>query len=132
MADEDGLASPFDDDLFLSVPRLSQTRNVTYVLALWDGRQVNLDLSHGQNIRGSRHVDKEICGRTKRQQSAPIDSLVPLTSSTMYIPLPNIQSSMFPNVPWTVAFAPAAVKAPIVPTIKYWNTKLLLLPCLLL
>jgi hypothetical protein len=35
-------------------------------------------------------------------------------------------------VPCTVAFAPIAVSAPIVPTMKYWNTKLLLLPCLLL
>lgn len=76
MADKDGLASPFDDDLFLSVPRLSQTRNVAYVLALWNGRQVNLDLSHGQNIRGSRHVHQEICGWARHQQFVPIDSLV--------------------------------------------------------
>lgn len=33
----------------------------TYVLALWDSGEVNLDLSHGQNISGSRHVDEEVC-----------------------------------------------------------------------
>jgi hypothetical protein len=36
---------------------------ITYVLALGDCRQVNLDLGHGQNIRGSRHGNQEICVR---------------------------------------------------------------------
>ena len=69
VADEDGLASPFDDDLFPSVYRLHRTRSDAYVLALWNGRQVDLDLSHSQNIRGSRHVHKEICVQTQYQQS---------------------------------------------------------------
>lgn len=35
------------------------------------------------------------------------------------------------HVPCTVALAPAAVRAPIVPTMKYWKTRLLLAPLLL-
>lgn len=44
MADEDGLAPPLDDD----------------VLALGDGREVNLDLGHGEDVGGSGHVLKEL------------------------------------------------------------------------
>ena len=32
-----------------------------YVLALGDSVEVDLDLGHGQNISGSRHVDEEFC-----------------------------------------------------------------------
>lgn len=33
---------------------------ITYVLALGNGRQVNLDLGHGQNIRRGGHVHQEV------------------------------------------------------------------------
>lgn len=44
VSDEDGLASPLDDN----------------VLALGDRAQINLNLGHGQNVGGSRHVDQEL------------------------------------------------------------------------
>ena len=59
VADEDGLATPLDDDLFPVNGLISMTVDLTHVLALGNGVQVNLDLGHGQNIRGSRHIDKE-------------------------------------------------------------------------
>lgn len=34
---------------------------MTYVLAFWDGRKINLNLGHGQDIGGSGHVNQEIC-----------------------------------------------------------------------
>jgi len=45
VSDEDGLSSPLDDD----------------VLALGDGGEIDLNLGLGQDICGSRHVDKEVC-----------------------------------------------------------------------
>lgn len=47
VADEDGLTTPFDDD----------------VLALGDGSEVNLNLGHGKDVSGGGHVDEEVCGR---------------------------------------------------------------------
>jgi hypothetical protein len=44
VSDEDGLASPLNDN----------------VLALGDRGKVNLDLGHGQNVGGSGHVDQEL------------------------------------------------------------------------
>lgn len=32
----------------------------THILALGDAAQINLDLGHGQNVGGSRHVDEEL------------------------------------------------------------------------
>jgi hypothetical protein len=32
----------------------------THVLALGDRAQINLNLGHGQNVGGSRHVDQEL------------------------------------------------------------------------
>ena len=78
VTDENGLASPFDEDLFLSVPQFSSTKDIAYVLPFRNGRQIDLDLSHGQNIRGRRHVHKEICESTKHQHFVPIDFLAPL------------------------------------------------------
>lgn len=62
VADEDGLASPLDDDLrdgsTTDAPD-EHTRH-TYVLALGDGLEVDLNLSLSQDIGGGRHVDKEV------------------------------------------------------------------------
>lgn len=44
MSDENGLSSPLDDD----------------VLTEGNGTELDLDLGHGQNISGSRHVGKEV------------------------------------------------------------------------
>ena len=44
MSNEDGLAAPFDDDVF----------------AERDGRKVNFDFSLSENIGGCCHVDEEI------------------------------------------------------------------------
>ena len=46
VTNEDRLATPFNDN----------------VLALGDRSEVNFDFSHGQNIGGRGHVDKEVCG----------------------------------------------------------------------
>lgn len=70
MADEDGLATPLDDDLLcvsvdsrLSIswcPWISEYC-VTYVLALRDSVEVDLNLGHGQDIGRGGHVDEELC-----------------------------------------------------------------------
>lgn len=61
VANEDWLSSPLDDDLFqLSTPILFLDifeLGETYVLSLRDGGKVDLNLSHGQNIRRCGHVD---------------------------------------------------------------------------
>lgn len=70
MSDEDGLATPFDDDLNAVLKNRfnecdgisSRIGRSTHVLALGDGAQVNFDLGHGQNIGGSGHVDEELWG----------------------------------------------------------------------
>lgn len=36
----------------------------SYVLSLGDGGEVDLDLSHGENIGRGAHVDQEVCART--------------------------------------------------------------------
>ena len=66
VTDEDGLTTPLDDDLeqgesVRKPRRVLKTRLETYVLALRDSSEVDLDLGHGQHIGGSRHVDEEIC-----------------------------------------------------------------------
>jgi hypothetical protein len=72
VADEDGLSTPLDDDLVIpstlvshfqglppkAVPMNSEM-SLTYVLALRDGVEVDLNLGHGQNVGGSRHVHQE-------------------------------------------------------------------------
>lgn len=47
VADEDGLTTPFDDD----------------ILALGDGGEVNLDLGHSEDVGGGGHVEEKVCGR---------------------------------------------------------------------
>lgn len=47
MTDEDGLATPLDDD----------------ILSFGNRGEVDFDLGLGQDICGSGHVDKEICLR---------------------------------------------------------------------
>lgn len=34
---------------------------MTYVLALGDGGEVDLNLGHGENVGRRGHVDKEVC-----------------------------------------------------------------------
>ena len=66
VADEDGLAAPFDDDLFpgakaISTVALQAVTNgkngAAYVLALGYGCQVNLDFCLREHVRGGGHVD---------------------------------------------------------------------------
>ncbi|KAK8080522.1 hypothetical protein PG997_008340 [Apiospora hydei] len=56
VSDEDGLASPLDDD----------------ILALGDGVEVDLDLGHGQDIGGRGHVLQELCSRGLTRVSKPL------------------------------------------------------------
>lgn len=46
VSDEDGLATPLDND----------------VLAEWDCREVDFDFGLGEHVGGRSHVDEEICG----------------------------------------------------------------------
>ena len=66
VADEDGLAAPFDDDLFPQGKAIStmELQAITvgknggaYVLALGYGSQVNLNLCLRQHVCGGGHVD---------------------------------------------------------------------------
>lgn len=63
VADEDGLTAPFDEDLFVCVRDWLGVcgGRGTYVLAFWDGGEINFDLCHGQDICRCGHVDEEIC-----------------------------------------------------------------------
>lgn len=86
------------------------------VLALWDGCKVNLNLGLGQDVCGSGHVDQEVC----KQPSQPCDLVLYHRFALCY------------DIPCTVAFAPSALTAPNVPTMKYWKTLLLVSPPLAL
>jgi hypothetical protein len=88
---------------------------MTYVLALCNGAQVNLDLGLCQDIGGCGHVDEEICNST---QLAQCHQLSPHGTPFSAVKLGEDQLS----IPCTVAFAPNADIAPIVPTMKYWKT----------
>ena len=63
MSDEDGLASPLDDDLLLSASVAPGDTPVgeTHVLAQWDGSEIDLNLGLGQDVGGRGHVDEEVC-----------------------------------------------------------------------
>jgi hypothetical protein len=50
VTDENGLSSPFDNDLGSISTSLIVFDNVSYVFALWDVIQGDLHLGHGQNI----------------------------------------------------------------------------------
>lgn len=81
VTDEDGLASPFDNDLDVclacqweEVRVLMMGRGKSYVLAFGDCGEVDLNLGHGQDVGRGGHVDQEICRRregTYRQRSIP-------------------------------------------------------------
>lgn len=69
MTDEDGLTTPLDDDLSereldRDTGYWNESNEVangnTYVLALGDGTERDLDLGLGQDIGGGGHVDQEI------------------------------------------------------------------------
>jgi hypothetical protein len=61
VTDEDGLASPLDDDLpSISAAQLSGTDS-THVLALGDGGEIDLNLGLGQNVGRGGHIDEEVC-----------------------------------------------------------------------
>lgn len=63
MADEDGLAAPFDDYLRWSAFLVAQTIGIgfAYILALRDGLQANLDLGLCQHISRGGHIHQEVC-----------------------------------------------------------------------
>jgi len=63
VSDEDGLASPLDNDLLSSAPvsKYSTSNCGTYVLALGNGSEVDFYLGLGQNVGGGGHVDEEVC-----------------------------------------------------------------------
>ena len=63
MSDEDGLASPLDNDLrCLSCCSTSSCiHRETHVLALGDSGEIDLNLGLGQNVGGGGHVDEEVC-----------------------------------------------------------------------
>ena len=64
VADEDGLASPLDNDLrclSCCCSTSSCIHRETHVLALGDGGEVDLNLGLGQNVGGGGHVDEEVC-----------------------------------------------------------------------
>lgn len=104
----------------------------THVLALRNGSKVNLNLGLGQNVGGSRHVDKEIC---KANSLACIASIAahaqsirkaangyPATSHASLLAVPVLSgasSRRGVDIPCTVAFAPMLTSAPMVPTMKY-------------
>lgn len=69
VTDEDGLTTPLDDDLLERVLDRDTgywhvsnevANGNTYVLALGDGTERDLDLGLGQDIGGGGHVDQEI------------------------------------------------------------------------
>lgn len=103
----------------------------SYVLAFGDCREVDFNLGHGQDVGRGGHVDQEICRRgegTYRQRSFPPSrALIPSHPICSIFSRPSAERS-HQSSPWIVAFAPAADRAPMVPTMKYPNS--LLLPAL--
>ena len=63
VTDEDGLASPLDNDLccLSCCPEPSSLCRKTHVLALGNGGEINLNLGLGQNVGRGGHVDEEVC-----------------------------------------------------------------------
>lgn len=59
MADEDGLAAPFDDYLVIvcQLQQIRMGRDGVYVFALWDSSQVDFDFGLCENVGGGGHVD---------------------------------------------------------------------------
>lgn len=97
VADEDGLASPFDNDLddeshvSVEVRGGGGGEGGSYVLAFGDCREVDLNLGHGQDVGRGGHVDQEICRRgegTYRQRSFPPSR--PSSKVTQYVPSPVV------------------------------------------
>lgn len=101
VADEDGLASPFDNDLRAShvsveesvvdKARREEGGGESYVLAFGDCREVDLNLGHGQDVGRGGHVDQEICRRgegTYRQRSFPPSRTS--SQATQYAPSPVV------------------------------------------
>lgn len=66
MADEDGFASPFDDDLLFvflapNIPKVvTQKVDNTYVFAFWDSLEIDLDFRLCEHIGGCGHADQEV------------------------------------------------------------------------
>ena len=142
VADEDGLAAPFDND----------------VLSHRDFAEVHFHFGHGENVGGGGHVDEEVCwtgglanliymlttfrliggrggevgpscplqgrrGLNCTQLPLSTKNLFQLPFTTPLHPHPSrIASNQSKrNPPCTVTFAPAALNTPIVPAIKYPN-----------
>jgi len=47
VSNEDGLASPFNDN----------------ILAFWNGREIDFNLGHSKHIGGGGHVDQKVCNK---------------------------------------------------------------------
>ena len=121
MADEDGFASPFDDDLSIafSVHFLSSLvyprREAYYIFAFRDSLEIDLNLCLSKNVCRCGYRDEEIYVHCISFD--PLLVLYPAhAESDRGGPMAYI---VLRYEPCTVAFAPAAVNAPIVPTIKY-------------
>lgn len=67
VTNEDGLATPLDDNLLstrglISIyPKKHNAISATYVLALRDRTKADFDLGLGQDIRRGGHVNQEVC-----------------------------------------------------------------------
>lgn len=133
MSDEDGLASPLDNDLpYMSSSPRARGMLATYVLALGNGSEIDLNLGLGQDIGGSGHVDEEIYEAKSLARVASITAhLQPIRKTAngfpaafggCHLPIPLLSEApgwCGVNLPCTVAFAPKLVSAPMVPTMKY-------------
>lgn len=112
------------------------SHSATYVLALRNGSEVDFYLGLSQNVGGGGHVDKEVCcadSLAVRSSSTaapyhPQNSqlLVSVSENSISLHsdgfLPRPIEGDVGDLPCTVAFAPSALSAPIVPTMKYWKT----------
>jgi hypothetical protein len=135
VTDEDGLTTPLDDDLLERVldrdtgywNRSGEVANRnTYVLALRDGTESDLNLGLGQDIGGGGHVDQEIWKRKNNISClfkvARISPIIQRILFNRFISMPVL----FPfrirrfhkNLPWTVALAPTADARPREPAMK--------------
>jgi hypothetical protein len=95
----------------------------TYVLSFGDLSEVDFDFCLGEDVGGGGHVDKEVCGGRLG------------LANWVRMPLMRLiedQRGIMASIPCTVAFAPAADRTPIVPTITYPKTRFDVSPRLLI
>jgi hypothetical protein len=99
----------------------------TYVLALRDGTESNLNLSLGQDIGGGGHVDQEVWRKIISRQSLlhggpgsdhSTDANHRSFHSHSFSDPISFRIKERKNLPWTVALAPTAVARPRDPAMK--------------